>query len=75
MASLSIWHWLIVLCVVLLIFGAKQPSSAANSIATAIVNFRQAIQNSKSRTFYLWFVVAIALVLCLLFAAEGLTAR
>jgi TatA/E family protein of Tat protein translocase len=75
MASLSIWHWLIVLCVVVVIFGTKEPSSVGSSIVAAITNFKQAISNAKPMTFRLWFIVAAILLLSLIIAAQKLTAR
>ena len=41
MGSLSIWHWLIVLAVVLLLFGAGKLPRLANDLAQGIKNFRK----------------------------------
>jgi sec-independent protein translocase protein TatA len=42
--SFSIWHWLIVLAVVLLLFGAGKLPRLANDLAQGIKNFRKGMQ-------------------------------
>ena len=45
MGSLSIWHWLIVLLVVVLIFGTKKLPNIGNDLASAIKNFKKGMQD------------------------------
>ena len=41
MGSFSIWHWLIVLAVVVLVFGTKRLKHAGHDIGQAIKGFKQ----------------------------------
>lgn len=40
MGSFSIWHWLIVLAVVVLVFGTKRLKHAGHDIGQAIKGFK-----------------------------------
>jgi hypothetical protein len=69
MASLSVWHWLIVYGVVILIFCTRK---ILENEAVPI------IRNAKNgMSFPIWFHVAVASILlwCLLLAAKMLTAQ
>ena len=44
MGSFSIWHWLIVLLVVVLIFGTKRLTGGAKDLGTAVKEFKKAIE-------------------------------
>ena len=48
MGSLSIWHWLIVLAVVILIFGTKKLSSVGSDVGSAIRNFKKAMNDGEA---------------------------
>jgi sec-independent protein translocase protein TatA len=48
MGSLSIWHWLIVLAVVILIFGTKKLSSVGSDVGSAIRNFKKAMNEGEA---------------------------
>ncbi|MBS0569424.1 MAG: Sec-independent protein translocase subunit TatA [Proteobacteria bacterium] len=49
MGGLSIWHWLIIIVVVVLIFGTKKLPNIGGDLAAAIKNFRKGMQDdSKS---------------------------
>lgn len=48
MGTLSIWHWLIVLLVVLLIFGTKKLRNAGGDLGGAIKNFKQAMKDGEA---------------------------
>jgi sec-independent protein translocase protein TatA len=48
MGSLSIWHWLIVLVVVILIFGTKKLSSMGGDVGSAIRNFKKAMNEGEA---------------------------
>lgn len=44
MGSFSIWHWLIVLVIVLLIFGTKKLRNAGSDLGGAVKNFKDAVK-------------------------------
>lgn len=44
MGSMSIWHWAIVLVVVLLLFGARRIPELASSLGSGIKNFKKAVK-------------------------------
>lgn len=41
----SIWHWIIVLLIVLLVFGAKKLPSVAGDLAKSIKNFKAGLKD------------------------------
>ncbi|HSW12614.1 MAG TPA: Sec-independent protein translocase subunit TatA [Solimonas sp.] len=47
MGSFSIWHWLIVLVIVLVVFGTKKLRGAGGDLGGAIRNFKQAMQEGE----------------------------
>ncbi|MEO7729019.1 MAG: Sec-independent protein translocase subunit TatA, partial [Burkholderiales bacterium] len=47
MGSLSIWHWLIVLVVVVLIFGTKKLRNMGGDLGSAIKNFKGAMKEGE----------------------------
>lgn len=48
MGSLSIWHWLIVLGIVILVFGTKKLSSVGSDVGSAIKNFKKAMNEGDA---------------------------
>jgi len=48
MGSMSIWHWLIVLAVVILVFGTKKLSSLGGDVGGAIKNFKKAMNDGEA---------------------------
>lgn len=48
MGTLSIWHWLIVLAVVVLIFGTKKLRNLGGDVGAAIKNFKGAMRDGDS---------------------------
>jgi sec-independent protein translocase protein TatA len=48
MGSLSIWHWLIVLGVVILVFGTKKLGSVGSDVGAAIKNFKKAMNEGEA---------------------------
>ncbi|WP_298727967.1 twin-arginine translocase TatA/TatE family subunit [uncultured Ferrovibrio sp.] len=44
MGSFSFWHWLIVLLVILIIFGAGKLPKVAGDLASGIKNFRKGMK-------------------------------
>ena len=49
MGGFSIWHWLIVLVVVALIFGTKRLRNVGEDIGSAIKGFRKGMQDSDAQ--------------------------
>jgi sec-independent protein translocase protein TatA len=47
MGSFSIWHWLIVLAIVVLIFGTKRLRGAGSDLGSAVKNFKQAMNEGE----------------------------
>lgn len=48
MGTLSIWHWLIVLAIVILIFGTKKLRGAGGDLGGAIKNFKTALKDGEA---------------------------
>ena len=48
MGSFSIWHWLIVLIIVLLVFGTKKLSNAGGDLSCALRNFKDAVKEGEN---------------------------
>jgi sec-independent protein translocase protein TatA len=49
MGSLSIWHWLIVLVIVVLIFGTKKLRNAGSDVGGAVKNFKDAMKEEQDK--------------------------
>lgn len=49
MGSFSIWHWLIVLVIVLLVFGTKKLRNIGGDLGGAVKNFKQAMKEEEAR--------------------------
>ena len=47
MGSFSIWHWLIVLVIVLLVFGTKKIKSIGGDVGGWIRDFRKAVKDGN----------------------------
>ena len=45
MGSLSIWHWLIVLVIVLLVFGTKRLRGAGQDLGEAVKGFKKGMSD------------------------------
>lgn len=46
MGSLSIWHWLVVLVIVMVVFGTKNLRTIGGDLGAAIKNFKQAMNEA-----------------------------
>ena len=44
MGSFSIWHWLIVLAIVLVVFGTKKLRNIGGDLGGAVKNFKEAVK-------------------------------
>jgi sec-independent protein translocase protein TatA len=47
MGSFSIWHWIIVLVVVVLVFGTKKLRNAGSDLGSAIRSFRKGLSEDE----------------------------
>ena len=47
MGSLSIWHWLIVLVIVMLVFGTKKLRNVGSDIGGAVKGFRDGLREAS----------------------------
>ena len=48
MGSMSIWHWLIVLLVVMMVFGTKKIRSIGGDLGGAIKAFRKSMEETQA---------------------------
>ena len=50
MGGLSIWHWLIVLLVVVMIFGTKKLRNIGQDLGGAVKGFKEGMKTSDAET-------------------------
>ena len=50
MGGLSIWHWLIVLVIVLLVFGTKKLKNMGEDLGGAVKGFKQGMRDGSETT-------------------------
>lgn len=48
MGSLSIWHWLIVLLIVMLVFGTKKLRNIGEDLGGAVKGFKQGMKEAEA---------------------------
>ena len=48
MGSFSIWHWLIVLVIILLIFGTKKLRNVGQDLGGAVKGFKEGLKDGES---------------------------
>ena len=49
MGSLSIWHWLIVLVIVMLVFGTKKLGNMGSDIGKAVKGFKDGVKGEADK--------------------------
>jgi sec-independent protein translocase protein TatA len=49
MGSFSIWHWLVVLAIVLLVFGTKKLRNVGSDLGGAVKGFKDAMNEGQSK--------------------------
>ncbi|HEV7816538.1 MAG TPA: Sec-independent protein translocase subunit TatA [Janthinobacterium sp.] len=49
MGSLSIWHWLIVLVIVMLVFGTKKLGNMGSDIGKAVKGFKDGVKGDEEK--------------------------
>ena len=47
MGTFSIWHWLVVLAIVVVIFGTKKLRNIGSDLGGAIKNFKDSMKNEE----------------------------
>lgn len=48
MGSFSIWHWLVVLVIVALVFGTKKLRNIGGDVGSAVKGFKEAVNEGKN---------------------------
>lgn len=48
MGSLSIWHWLIVLVIVVMVFGTKKLKNVGSDLGSAVKGFKDGMRDGTS---------------------------
>jgi sec-independent protein translocase protein TatA len=48
MGSLSIWHWLIVLVIIMLVFGTKKLRNIGSDLGGAVKGFKEGMKDGAS---------------------------
>ncbi len=48
MGSLSIWHWMIVLVVIILVFGTSKLKNVGRDLGSAVKGFKEGLQEGTS---------------------------
>ena len=49
MGSFSIWHWLIVLVIVMLVFGTKKLSNMGSDLGKAVKGFKDGVKGEEEK--------------------------
>jgi sec-independent protein translocase protein TatA len=49
MGSFSIWHWLIVLVIVVLVFGTKKLGSVGKDLGSAVRGFKEGMKGEEEQ--------------------------
>jgi sec-independent protein translocase protein TatA len=50
MGSFSIWHWLIVLVIVMLVFGTKKIGNIGSDLGKAVKGFKDGVKGEEEKT-------------------------
>ncbi len=56
MGSFSIWHWLIVLLVVVLVFGTKKLRNIGSDLGGAVKGFKEGMKTARKRSCLRWLI-------------------
>ena len=49
MGSWSIWHWIVVLIIVVLVFGTKRLTSGAKDVGNAVKEFKKGMREADEK--------------------------
>ncbi|MYN06031.1 Sec-independent protein translocase subunit TatA [Pseudoduganella aquatica] len=47
MGSMSIWHWLVVLVIIMLVFGTKKLGNIGSDVGKAVKGFKDGVKGSE----------------------------
>jgi sec-independent protein translocase protein TatA len=50
MGSMSIWHWLIVLVIIMLVFGTKKLKNIGADLGGAVKGFKEGVKEGSAET-------------------------
>jgi sec-independent protein translocase protein TatA len=50
MGSFSVWHWLIVLVIVMLVFGTKKIGNMGSDLGKAVKGFKDGVKGEEDKT-------------------------
>lgn len=50
MGSFSIWHWLIVLVIVMMVFGTKKLKNIGTDLGSAVKGFKDGVRDASADT-------------------------
>lgn len=50
MGSFSIWHWLIVLVIVMLVFGTKKLGNIGSDVGKAVKGFKDGVKGEEEKS-------------------------
>ncbi len=50
MGAMSVWHWLIVLVIILLVFGTKKLRNIGSDLGGAVKGFKEGVREGSSDT-------------------------
>ncbi|MGB4883205.1 MAG: Sec-independent protein translocase subunit TatA [Neisseria sp.] len=50
MGSFSIWHWLVVLVIVVLVFGTKKLRNVGKDLGGAVSDFKEGLNDGHNKT-------------------------
>jgi sec-independent protein translocase protein TatA len=50
MGSFSIWHWLVVLAIVVVVFGTKKLRDVGGDLGAAVRNFKQSMKEESDKS-------------------------
>lgn len=50
MGSFSIWHWLVVLLIIVVVFGTKKLGSVGTDLGKAVKGFKDGVKGEEDKT-------------------------
>lgn len=50
MGSFSIWHWLVVLLIIVMVFGTKKLRNVGGDLGAAVKNFKEGMKNEDGQS-------------------------
>lgn len=50
MGSFSVWHWLVVLVIVMLVFGTKKLGNVGSDLGKAVKGFKDGVKSTEDET-------------------------